>query len=320
MNKIVRYNILLTTALLLFVSCLKDDYSSCPRPFQVTIRALDADTRDITALGYVEQVILFLFDHNETFLDAFELCIDHVTGRRPIDIKFPYYAVPEFVIFDAWANICERVNFTHPGDVGVRTDKSLKLNRVQITQALRSTRDVVIPPGDLFFGSLGRVEIERGGNEFGRPHVVDIDRRTAGMHIRAINLQAFNNNREGSYRFEVHGALDALCHAGKYTGDWVIKIPDTHFEENGHFVTSDVFRKFASEDILEREEDIVIDIFFNDELIYSVDRDADGNPFVPVMGRTLNVVISLPTETTASLNVQTMVTPWNVVWQYVEWQ
>jgi len=167
---------------------------------------------------------------------------------------------------------------------------------------------------------LEEVRVELGGNEPGRSHVVDIFRRTAGVHIRAINLQAFNNNREGNYRFEVHGSVDALCHLGTHTGDWVILTPSATFVENNHFVTDEIFRMLASEDIVYQEEDIVINIFFENELIYSVDRDSNGNPFIPVVGRTLNIIIDLSPDGGSKLDVRTVVTPWNEVWQHVEWR
>src|SRR3712207_8711007 len=46
-------------------SCLKENVADCPRPFQVTVKALDADGNDITESGDVEQVILFVFDENQ---------------------------------------------------------------------------------------------------------------------------------------------------------------------------------------------------------------------------------------------------------------
>ena len=322
MNKIVRYNALLATALLLFAGCLRDSFDDCPRPLRVAVRAFCADDRDITTQGYVEQVVLFVFDHNEEFVDAFELCIDHVTNRRYVTLEFEYGNVPKFLIFDAWANVCYLVSFTQPNDVNSREDKVLRLNRAEIRAAVetrRADREAVLSPGDLFFGSLEKVRIDFGGAEMGiREYIVDVFRKTTQIHIITRGLREFNNNRVGDYRYEVHGGVDAINHMGAFAGDFVKKVPDAYFNAIGQFVTSMAFRKLILQyDSSTQNEDIAVDIFFNNELLHAVDRDSDGNPFIAELGRTLNIVIDL--ESDAVLNIRTIVTPWDVVWQEVDW-
>jgi hypothetical protein len=330
MNKTKKYNFLLIVVLLLLTGCLKDDNTDCPRPFQVTVRALDADRRDITASGEAEQVILFVFDQDKQLIDAYELNTAHVTNKRPVDIVFEYGAVPEYVIFDAWANLDDCVHFCNPSDVSQRNDMYVKLKKDDGLLALaayqrametrRGDRTAVDSPGDIFNGTLERVEIEYGGNEYGKSYVVDILRKTAAVHIRTINLENFNNNRKGSYRYEVHGAVDGLDYSGEFTGNLIKHLPDSHFDSNKHFVTNGTFRKFVSEQKspAHQNEDVLIDIYFEDELIYTVDQDADGNPFAPVAGRTLNIIIELSNDM-AKIDVRTVVTPWKVVWEEINW-
>ena len=323
MNKIIRYNLFLTAALLLFVGCLKDSFDDCPRPLRITVRAFDADQRDITTQGDVERVILFVFDHNEQFFDAFDLGIDHITSRRSIEIAFEYGNVPEFLIFDAWANICDLVSFTYPNDVNQRNNVSLQLNRTETLQALttrRAERETVKSPGDLFFGSLDEVRIDFGDASVGiRDHVVNIHRKTAQVHIITRGLPA-SNNRTDDHRYEVHGGVDALHHTGEFSGNLVKKVPDTYFNAMGHLVTSTAFRMLASENNspAHQGENIVVDIFSGDALIHTADSDSDGNPFVAQLGRTLNIIIDISPDDDAFLDVRTVVTPWDVVWQEVD--
>ena len=324
MNKIIQYNLLFATALLLFVGCLRDNFDDCPRPLRITVRALCADNRDITTQGAVESVILFVFDHNEMFVDAFELCIDHVANRRSVTLNFQYGNVPQFLIFDAWANVCDLVNFTCPTTVNQRSDKLLQLNRADVRAAVetrRAERETVVPPGDLFFGSLEDVRIKLGPPTVGTSeHVVDVFRKTAEVHIITRGLRESNNNSEGEYRYEVHGGVDALSHAGK-SGNFVKKVPDAHFNNFGQFVTTAAVRKLVPQaDCPIEGEDIVVDIFFNNELIHTADRDSDGNPFVAELGRTLNIIIDLSPSDNSVLNIRTVVTPWGVVWQEIDWQ
>ena len=323
MNKVVQYNILLAATLLLLTGCLRDNFDDCPRPLRITVRAFCADDRDITAQGYVESVILFVFDHNETFVDAFKLCINHVSNRRSVTLEFEYGNVPKFLIFDAWANVCDLVNFTCPTTVNQRSDKLLQLNRADVRTAVetrRAERETAIPPGDLFFGSLEEVRIKFGDITVGTSeHVVDIFRKTAQVHIITRGLREFNNNRVGEYRYEVHGGVDALSHVGKL-GNFVKKIPDADFNASGQLVTTAAFRKLVPQDNCPIQgEDIVVDIFFNSELIHVADRDSDGNLFVAELGRTLNIIIDLSPSDETVLSIRTIVTPWNVVWQEVDW-
>ena len=323
MNKIIRYNVLLAAALLLFVGCLRDSFDDCPRPLRITVRAFCADARDITTQGYVEQVILFVFDHNEQFIDVFHLCIDHVTNRRSVTLEFEYGNVPELLIFDAWANVCDLVNFTCPTTVNQRNDKLLQLNRADVRAAVetrRAERETAVSPGDLFFGSLEDVRIKFGDVTAGTSeHVVDIFRKTAQVNIITRGLREFNNNRVGEYRYEVHGGVNGLNHIGKF-GDFVKKNPDADFNAFGQFVTTTAFRKLVPQDDCPIQgEDIVVDIFFNNELILSVDRYPNGNPFIAELGRTLNIIIDLSPSDDTVLSIRTIVTPWDVVWQEVDW-
>jgi hypothetical protein len=326
MNKTTKHYFLSIAVLLLLPGCLQDDNSDCPRPFQVTVRAFDADRRDITTSGEVEQVILFVFNQNRQLIDAYELNTAHIVNRHPIDIRFEFGTEPEFLIFDAWANLDNRVDFGNPNSVNQREDMYVKLKRRDAQRALdvyRNTREAVQAPGDIFGGALEKVEIEYGGNEYGQSHVIDIFRKTAAVHIRTINLKGFNNNREGNYRYEIHGSVDALNHMGDFAGNLVKHVPETNFDTNNHFVTNGIYRKFASEQksSAHQGEDILIDIYFENELIYTADKDTGGNPFVPAVGRTLNIVIDLPDadDGTAKVSVRTMVTPWNVVWEEINW-
>jgi hypothetical protein len=336
MNKVRKYNFLLIAALLLSTSCLKDDYSACPRPFRLIVRALDADDKDITHTGEAEQVILFTFDHNEQLLDAYELNTGQITSKQPINIAFEYGKVPQHVVFDAWANIDERIDFAHPKDVNRRTDMYVKLNRKDATLALAAykaatradDRETVHSPGDIFGGTLAGVEVEYGGNEYGKSHVIDIRRKTGAIHIITKNLKAFNNNRNGNYRYEVHRGVDAMNHAGDFSTDHVKHLPTGNFDKDGLFLTTETFRKFASG----KDEGIMVDIFFENELIFTADvwtdgsvtddpksRSTAGAPIVPQPGRTLNVIITLPADNSAKVDVRTIITPWNVVWEEVNW-
>lgn len=307
MNNTNKYSFLLVAALLitgLLSSCLKEDLSDCPRPFQVTIKALDADLNDITEDGAVQQVILFVFNEHGQIVSAFERTADQVKNRTPIDIKLDYPG-HKSLKFAAWGNLDEKVDFSQISTVKQLTDLYVKLKSQSTTLA---TATVAQSPGDLFFGNL-EVPVEYGGIEPGRSHVIEITRKTAAVTITTINLKQWNNSKEGTYSYLVRESLDGYDKDGILTGNSVSYLPTATFNDKGNFVAP-IFRTFPTEP----GKSFVVDILYNGEVIFTADKDSDGNPFVPEVGRTLNIIIVL----TSKLQIISAVTPWNVVYQYVE--
>ena len=322
MNKVIRYNLLVAAALLLFVGCLRDSFDDCPRPLRVTVRAFDADQRDITSLEYVEVAYLFVFDQDEQFIRAYRLNAEQIMGRAYVPIVFEPDHAPESLIFDVWGNVCDLVDFTHRNAIPVarRGDKRLTLNRAAVQQAattLSANRDVALSPGDLFHGTLS-APIQFGDVTVGTTeHVVDIFRKTAQVHIITKGLREFNDNREGTYRYEVHGGVDAINYAGAFAGELVRKRPAAIFNAEGQFVTAQAFRKLATQHAspAHQGETVSVDIFFNNTLLYSANEDSDGNPFVAHLGRTLNIVIVLDPDGERVLSIRTIITPWDEIHQ-----
>lgn len=300
MNNTNKYRLLLLAALLitgLLSSCLKENFEDCPRPFQVTIKALDADLNDITGNGDVQQVILFVFNEQGQVVNAFELSADQIKNRKPVDIKmdFPGHKNLTFV---AWGNLDGKVDFSQINTVKQMQDLYVKLKQQNGTAQT---------PGDLFHGSLN-VPVEYGGTEYGTPQVVEITRKTAGVTITTVKLRPWNGNKEGVYSYVVRESLDTYDKDGNLTGNPANYSPQADFQPNGDFFAP-IFYTFPPEP----GKSFVVDILYNGEVIFTAEADSEGNPFVPQVGRTLNIIIVLSTH----IQVKTMVTPWNVVYQYV---
>lgn len=303
MNNTNKYSFLLVAMLLLtglLSSCLNEDLSDCPRPFQVTIKALDADLNDITEDGAVQQVILFVFNENGQVVYAFELTTDQIKNRKPIEIKLDYPGYNNLT-FVAWGNLDEKVDFSQINTVKQMQDLYVKLKK---------QNGIAQTSGDLFHGTIN-VPVEYGGIEYGTSHVVEISRKTAGVTITTVELKQWNGNKEGAYSYVVRESLDTYDQDGNLTGNSVSYSPPADFQANGNFVAP-IFYAFPPAP----GKSFVVDILFNGEVIFKADKDSDGNPFVPQLGRTLNILIVL----SAKLQVKSIVTPWNVVYQYVEYK
>ena len=300
MNNKSKFSLLLVITLMtigLLSSCFKEDLSDCPLPFQVTIKALDIDLNDITESGEIKSVILFVFDENQNLIDHFELTADQVKSRKPINIVMDYPG-HESLTFIAWGNSDSNFNCSQVSSV-----KTINDLYVRLTKKDGHAR----PASDFFQGKL-EMTVEYGGVGQGQSRVVEIHRMTSGVTITAIDLKQWNNNQQGEYHYVLRSSKDTYDPHGNLVGEIVSYKPGATFTENENFYAP-IFYTFPS-------EHYVVDIYCNEELIFTAEKDASGNHFVPEIGKTLNIIIDFR----ATISIQVAITPWNVVYQYVDFK
>ena len=302
MNNKNKFSLLLVITLLvtgLLSSCFKDDLTDCPRPFQVTIKALDADQNDITESGEVENAILFVFDQNNELVKGFTINEAQIKGRQPINIEIDYPGY-ESLYFVAWGNVDENIEYSNIENVRNLLDLYVKL---------KSQDGLAISPGDFFRGIL-TVPVEYGGTENGQSHIVEINRMTSGVTITAKHLKEWNSNLEGEYSFVLHETKDMYDPDGVLSGDLVDYLPSCSLNPDGD-LRAPIFYTFPTE----AGKGFKVDILFNGKVIYTTSHDSAGQLLIPEIGRTLNIIIDFSAE----LSVLCAVTPWNVVYQYVNY-
>lgn len=298
MNNNSKFSLMVVVTLMitgLLSSCFKEDLSDCPLPFQVTIKALDIDLNDITESGEVYNAILFAFDEDQNLVGAFELNEDQVKSRKPIDIVIDY---PGFtaLTFIAWGNVDSNLEYSQISSVKKLVDLYVKL----------SVKDGFAQPASDFFRGNLIVPVEYGGSGWGQSHVVEIKRMTSGVTITAINLKEWNGNKDGNYTYVVRSSMNTYDPDGNLVGESVNYSPRAALNQNGDF-SAPIFYTFPT-------EYFVVDIYYNGELIHTAERNSDGNLLVPEVGKTLNIIIDFRAE----ISIKSVITPWNVVYQYVE--
>lgn len=307
MNSTNKFCIVALMILLLGASlsgcCIREDNTDCPRPFRLFLKALDADEKDITESGEVKQVILFVFDENGQIVDAVTLSEEQVKSRKPIDIKLEYPGHPS-LSFVAWGNTTG-VDFPETTSVKEWKDLYAKLK----SSSAKATTRVAESPSDLFYGDL-TVVVEFGGIEPSGDQTVVIRRKSCQVTISAILLKQWNYGKEGTYTFVLRESPDSYDSKGNLTGAMVKYIPNATMNEKGVLQTP-LFLTFPTEG----GKSYVLDILFNGEVIYTAEKGTDGSPFVPEVGRLLNIIIDFGVGEDVTLIVK--VTPWNVVYQYV---
>ncbi len=281
----------------LLSSCLKEDYSDCPRPFRLFIKAVDADEKDITESGDVQQVILFVFNEKGEIVDAVVIDAATVKSRKPVDIKLEYPG-HESLTFVAWGNTS---GLDFPDKASVR-----ELN--ELYAKLKAQNGTAQSPPDLFYGNLS-VPVEYGGFEPAGDQTVVIRRKTAQVTITAIHVKQWNEGKEGTYSFVLRESPDTYDQNGNLTGGKVNYKPDATMNDKGT-LNAPIFHTFPTEG----GKTYVLDILFNGEVIYTATKGSDGKPFIPEAGRLLNIIIDFGATKPAII---VKVTPWNVVYQYV---
>lgn len=301
MSNANKFSFLLAATLFLLTgllnSCLKEDFSDCPRPFRLFIKAVDADDKDITESGDVQQVILFVFNENGQIVDAVALDAAAVKGRKPVDIKLDYPG-HQSLTFVAWGNTTG-VDFP---------DKASVKQINELYAKLKAQNGTAQSPSDLFYGNLS-APVEYGGYEPAGDQTVTIRRKTAQVTITAILLKQWNQGKEGNYSFVLRESPDTYDQDGNLTGGKVSYKPNVNMNNEGT-LNAPIFRTFPTEG----GKTYVLDILFNGEVIYTAEKGSDGKAFVPEVGRLLNIIIDFrATDPTIIVKV----TPWNVVYQYV---
>ena len=299
---------------LLSVSCIKDSYGDCPRPFRLFIKAIDADMNDITSSGEVQQVILFVFNEKQEIVKAIELDSNHIKSIKPVDVKldYPGHQALQFV---AWGNIGPNVEFPTINSVKKINDLYVSLKNAE-AKTMTSGK-ISHSPDDLFYGNLS-VPVEYRGVEPSGDQTIVLSRKTAQVSTAAFGLKLWNRNLEGEYAFELGVSLDTYNEAGILTDNITGYSPTANMDNLGNLSTP-IFHTFPTSD----GKTYTLYIRFNGEVIFADTKDSNGHLFVPEVGRLLNIIIHFeaPREdqkVPSNVSIKTVVTPWNQVFQHVE--
>ena len=131
---------------------------------------------------------------------------------------------------------------------------------------------------------------------------------TDGVTITVKHLKEWNSNLEGEYSFVLRESMDMYDRDGRLMamGSY---LPSCAFASN------DDYRLLYFTFPCESGKGFHVDILYNGKIIYTIDHDSEGHLFVPIVGRTLNIIIDFRAE----ISVLFEVTPWNVVYQYVNY-
>ncbi|KGN89363.1 hypothetical protein HQ45_07465 [Porphyromonas crevioricanis] len=281
--------------------CIEEDLSDCPRPFQLYIRALDIDERDITESGDVQRVVLFVFDESGKLVERIERSGEEIAARTPVYIR---YFGPKKLTFVAWANPNDRM-WSQTNDVKSIADISFQL---------ASEGGMAETAPDLLSGSL-ETEVEYGDVEETEGKTLDIRRRTAQVHVLIRGYERWLAGKTTAPDPATTGPVigetpDTYKLVSDLMGKLVkYKLPG-NVDSNGNFETPIVGIYPTAENKL-----LNLDLMVNGNKERTFSKGSDGKEFLPEVGRLLNIIIDLR----ANISVEVVVTPWNEVYQFVEY-
>ena len=278
----------------LLTGCIAEDLEDCPQPFELTVRAVDISNKDITSDGDVENVILFTFDESGKRLDKILLNAEEIQSRKPIHIE--HYG-PKSLTFVAWGNVA-------PADIA-RLESVQRIEDVQMP--LQRIDGFGQYPTDLFSGRLDRQQVY-GKLELGEPATIDICRRTCQVNVTV--LQAFDPTDYAAARILFGKSLDNYAIADTYGGNpTTYRLTGSLDSSTGdyHIVPFRVYPPIES-------KPFQLDFYVGDNCLESFTKDSRGTLLLPEIGKMLNVLIDMRS---GDISVQVVVTPWNVVHQFV---
>lgn len=291
----------------LLSGCIAENIEDCPQPFELTVRAVDISNKDITSDGDVQNVVLFTFDESGKRLDKIILNAEEVKARKSIHIE--HYG-PKSLTFVAWGNVA-------PADKA-RLESVQRIEDVQMP--LQRADGFGQYPTDLFSGRLDRQQ-QYGVLELGEPATIDIYRRTCQVNVTVLGYEQWLD-RQGYKRqaFDPTDFAAAQILFGKSLDNY--SIVDTY---NGNPTT---YRLTGSLDSSTGDYHIApfrvyppidgkpfqLDFYVGNNCLESFTRDSRDTLMLPEIGKMLNILIDMRS---GNISVQIVVTPWNIVHQFV---
>lgn len=279
--------------LLLLSGCIAENNDDCFKgvPLQVKLPVgISPET--------MKDMSIYVFDDNDLLLD-----IVPVNSSTPIILNYP--GIPSLHCI-AWGNTQDGTVLVSPlkkGDSCSEGFISLKP-----TAPARAAQSIFTSPTDLFYGEIKLDNTSTPGhiNEVEIP----ISRLVASMNITIRGLELLSQSNDGDYSVVVHETASRVDFEGHYGGDPASHAFSPRFEA-GKDYTIPPFNLLPTLS----GEGLTIDIYRNGSLLRSVSTDSENHPLIPVVGKTLNVLLNFRLD----VSVQVELTGWGVAYIWKEY-
>lgn len=208
---------LLLVGLIFATSCIKEDLDECAG---LTVKVVNHQGDDITALGNVKGTTLYVFDENLKMLEKLSLDKDFVVNRKEVKLN---YAEGQKLHLVAWGNL----STANENIIESTTAADLQV-------MLKSDNGLATSPDSLFYGAKD-VQII-GTGVAGKQEIV-LEPKTGTITMATEGLQNYLNKNPKSLRaseeldFYLNKTLSGYNYKGEQIGDSVYYNPESQWDE-----------------------------------------------------------------------------------------
>lgn len=296
-------SLVLLAVTMLTAGCIKDDLDECSK---LTLKVVNYQNDDITPLGDVKDVSLYVFDENKTLLETVQLDKDFIVNRKEILLNYPEGTKLTLV---AYGNLSG-------GNQEVKTGTKAE----DLLVSVKKTDDgQAFSPDSIFYGNKEVVTFGVGGYVGGNQEIV-IHPRTGTVTMRTVNLpkaplSGLKAGEDVTYQFQVDRLKESLDYSGTQAGSTVHYNPDGELDNSREWITPDRTNMYDN-------ENLEGSIYYNGQLLQSVEdgvyEDGTRGPITVQAQR--NTLIQLEWgDDGAFLGAKIKVTPWGVVDDNIDW-
>lgn len=277
--------------LLLLSGCIAENTDECFKGIPLEVSLPSGVSQET-----IKDMTLYVFDDKDLLLDILP-----VNGMEPVNLNYPGIPTLHCVAMGNTQDGTMLVSPLKKGDPCSDGFMSMKPSA-----STRAEQSIFTSPSDLFYGEL---EIENNTtSNHPAEQFISVSRMTASMNITLRGLQDLTGTEDSNYSLVVRETGSRMDFNGNYGAPSASYSPAMTLAENKDFEVS-MFRLFPTTN----GSGLTIDIYHNGSLLKSITADGSGNPIVPVVGKTTNLLLNFK----ASVDVEVEITGWGetVVWK-----
>lgn len=280
--------------LMLLSGCIAENTDDCFKGILLKVN-LPAGISQET----IKDISLYVFDDKDLLLD--EIPMDN---SEPVILNYP--GIPNLHCV-AWCNLQEGTMFVNPLKKGDPLSKGFISLKPSVSTR-ETVKNLYASPGDLFFGEL---KIENNAASYqAEEQSIKVNRTTASMNITLRGLQKLTGTTNNEYTLIIRETSSRIDFNEHYGGEPASYSPTMNLAANKDYVVP-AFQLFPTPD----GNGLTIDIYQHTSLLKSIKTDGEGKSIVPVVGKTLNLLLDFG----GTASVEIALTGWGETYVWKEY-